>query len=228
MDKETILKVLVGSQAHGLADANSDYDYRGVYVVPTKQILSLGYNYKGSHWLEGEKEDQTAYEIGHFLQLATKCNPSILEVMVGPMVIENKRLLNRYEQLGQELRALFPYCWNPQDAFNAFCGYSHNQQKKMLDNHLDRWHKYGSAYLRVLANLCDLLETGIFSLEIKDPVLKINLIAIRKKEYSIGQIVDLTSQYKKRAERLLGICTHKPDLGKVNEFLLKIRQEFWE
>ncbi len=28
--KTVILKTLVGSRAHGLAEANSDYDYRGV------------------------------------------------------------------------------------------------------------------------------------------------------------------------------------------------------
>mgnify|MGYP001501964861 CR=1 FL=1 len=37
-----ILKVLVGSRAHGLSTETSDYDYRGVFVQPTETILSLG------------------------------------------------------------------------------------------------------------------------------------------------------------------------------------------
>jgi len=47
-DKKIILKVLVGSRAHGLANKDSDYDYRAVYVLPTSKILSLGYKYKGN------------------------------------------------------------------------------------------------------------------------------------------------------------------------------------
>lgn len=230
-NKRYILKTLVGSHAHGLAGPKSDYDYRGVYVLPTKDILSLGYNYKGSHWLEGE-QDQTAYEIGHFLHLATKCNPTILEVMVAPI---QDSLIKTYKtghgdlwNIGAELRTLLPYCWNPQDAFNAFVGYALNQRKKMLDNHLDRWHKYGVAYLRTLWNLCDLLETGTFNLEVKDPVFKIVLVQIRNQELTSGQIIDYAEALKIRATKALQLCNHKQDVTKVNEFLLKVRKEFWE
>jgi predicted nucleotidyltransferase len=40
----------------------SDMDIRGVFVVPTSEILSLGYKEKSTSWIEGEKEDQTAVE----------------------------------------------------------------------------------------------------------------------------------------------------------------------
>ena len=121
-DKTIILKVLVGSRAHGLEDENSDYDYRAVYVLPTSKILSLGYKYKGNDWIEG-KEDNTAYEIGQFLHLATQCNPSILEVFKDPIM---------YSSLdGTKLRDIFPYVWNPKGAFDAFVGYGLYQRKSM-------------------------------------------------------------------------------------------------
>ena len=41
--KKEILKVLVGSRAHELHNKNSDYDYRGVFVLPTSEIFSLNY-----------------------------------------------------------------------------------------------------------------------------------------------------------------------------------------
>lgn len=221
--KILILKVLVGSRANGLANEESDYDYRGVYVLPTSKILSLGFNYKGSHWIEGEKEDQTAWEIGHFLKLSLNCNPTVLEVFKSTIQWDLKETKN----IGLELIELFPYVWNPHDAFNAFCGYSYNQQKKMLINHLDRWNKYGVAYLRVLWNLCDLLETKTFSLEIKDTAFKIILQQIKNQELKPGQIIDYADQLKKRAEKALSFCNHTPDLEKVNNFLLKVRKEFW-
>ena len=224
-NKTVILKVLVGSQSHGLASADSDYDYRGVYVVPTREILSLGHSYKGSHWLEGEKEDQTAWEIGHFLHLATKCNPTILETFKAPVVYEGYNT-----SLGWhiELRNLFPYVWNPNDAFNAFVGYGLNQRKKMLDNHLDRWCKYAIAYLRTLKNLYDLLSTGDFSLKVDDGAFKDFLLEIKAEKISLGTIIDQSEKWINVCQKAKDKCTHKPDITKVNEFLIKIRKEFWD
>ncbi len=58
----TILKVVVGSQAHGLATPESDFDYRGVFVVPTAEILSLNGTTKTTNWIEG-KDDDTSWEL---------------------------------------------------------------------------------------------------------------------------------------------------------------------
>lgn len=227
-EKIHILKCLVGSQAHGLADVNSDFDYRGVYVVPTTEILSLGFNYKGSHWLEGET-DQTAYEIGHFLHLAVKCNPSILECFVAPRLNIEDPTGDEWNgnDFGSELRALFPYVWNPQDAYNAFLGYSLNQRKKMLANELNRANKYAVAYLRTLYNLGSLLHHDSFSLLIEDEEFKQCLIEIKAGKWSSGQVVDKADKLTQFASKMLENCTHKPDISKVNEFLLKVRKEFW-
>ena len=51
-----ILKVLVGSRAHGLARPDSDYDYRGVYVTPTRELFSLRHKLKDKTWVEGARE----------------------------------------------------------------------------------------------------------------------------------------------------------------------------
>lgn len=226
-NKNYILKVLVGSRSHGLHNENSDYNYRGVYVLPTKDILSLGYNYKGSHWLEGDKEDQTAWEIGHFLQLAMKCNPTILEVFKAPIYYPESYCISN-GVYGFELRDLFPYIWNPQDAYNAFVGYGLNQRRKMLDNHLERWQKYAIAYLRTLWNLEDLLREGTFSLEIKDEEFKNQLLQIKEGKWTTGQVIDMAEDLTLYAKASLETCKQIPDLTKVNDFLIKIRKEYWE
>jgi hypothetical protein len=86
--KHVILKSLVGSQAHGLAGPNSDYDYRGVFIVPTDELLSVMPKYDNTSWIEG-KEDNTAHELRDFLQLAIHSNPSILETLVSPVKEED-------------------------------------------------------------------------------------------------------------------------------------------
>lgn len=241
-DKVQILKVLVGSRAHGLADENSDYDYRGVYVVSTETILSLGYKYKGNHWVEGENEDQTAYEIGHFLQLITRCNPTALETLLAPVIESPEEWdssettfigskvtkTDNYLNLGQELKDLFPYVWNPNDAFNAFRGYSSNQRKKMLDKKDKRGPKFACAYLRTLWNLEELLRTGTFSLEVTNPNKLAYLLAIRNGNFKPGEVIDLCESIIVECEILRDKSTQVPDLTKVHEYLMKVRKHYWE
>ena len=217
-DKQVILKVLVGSQAHKLADVNSDIDYRAVYVLPTRDILSLNYRYKGNSWVEGTA-DNTSYEISHFLWLATKCNPSILEVFRAPVVEANED--------GGRLRDLFPYVWNPKDAFNAFTGYSLNQRKKFLAKKDKREDKYAVAYIRTLFNLIELLRTEDFSVEIRDSLLKDRLKRYKAKMYTPGEVIDYAEKLTGIAEGLLEHCKHEPNLEKVNDFLVDIRKRYW-
>ncbi len=199
--------------------------------MPTEHVVALTYNHKGSHWLEGEKEDQTAWEIGHFLKLATACNPTIMECFVAPRIELDEEHYGEewsFTHWDEELLNLFPHIWNPKDCFNAFCGYGKNQRTKMLDNHLGRWNKFGVAYLRTVYNLCDLLETGKFSLVVTDQKFKEVLVKVKHKEYTVGSIIDMANDYIWRAEKLLLTATNPNlNLEKVNEYLVKVRREFW-
>lgn len=217
--KKTILKSLVGSRAHGLHTEESDYDYRGVYVLPTSEILSLGFKYSGTSWIEGEVDD-TSYEIGHFLQLCTKANPSVLEVLIS----EVTKVDSAY---AQEMRDLLPYMFTPQDAFNAFAGYSKNQQKKLLDNHLGRKLKFGVAYVRTAFNLLDLFQTGSFSLEVTDSLRRKVLLDIKGGKFTDGEILNIAETQISLAKSMLEYVENKQNLGKINQFLLKVRKENW-
>jgi uncharacterized protein len=219
--KIVILKTLVGSHAHGLADENSDRDYRSVYVEPTKEILSLGHRYKGSSWLEGN-EDNTSYEIGHFLHLATKSNPTILEIFKAPIVFSN--------DYGRKLRDLFPHVWNANDAFNAFVGYGLNQRKKFLDKKDDRQNKYAVAYIRTLYNLIDLLSMGTFDLDVtRNKYLFEMLIKYRRGEYTFGEIINVAEEFTERARQLLEKYPPvEKNIDEVNKFLVEVRRRYWE
>lgn len=217
-----ILNTLVGSHAHGLAEEGSDKDYRGVYVVPTRDLLSLNFDGKKVLWEEGER-DQTGYEVGHFLQLALKGVPNILEVFVA------KRTIVDFDSLGFELRELLPYIFDRKAAFGSFLNYASNQRKKMLDNHENRWNKYAVAYIRTLYNLVDLMiDYRRFDIEVTNQSTKKELLAIKAYERTTGSIIDLgeglirsaTMLFKEPQESTL-------DVNKTNNFLLKVRREFW-
>ena len=132
---QTILRVLVGSQAHGLATAESDQDFRRVYVMPTEQMFHLGFKYPATQWTKAEG-DETAWEVGQFLMLATQCHPHTLETLLAPVVTA--------DQWGHQLRSLFPAIWSPDQAFAAFTNYARNQRTKLLDQKDGRPAKYAA------------------------------------------------------------------------------------
>lgn len=215
-DDQTILKVLVGSRAHGLHNAQSDYDYRGVFVTPTNKILSLNPGYKNTQWIEGDI-DNTSWELGHFLHLATKCNPTILETFLSPV--------EETTALGEELRALFPYIWNSQGVRDAFIGYGLNQRKKFLDGKDGRPAKFAVAYARSLYNGKELLESGTFTVNISGLAIGALLKEWKAGNYKVGSVIDVCVELEADVRKAYINNPNKvTDMGKVNEFLLKVRK----
>lgn len=228
---ETILKVIVGSQAHGLATPTSDFDYRGVFVVPTKEILSLGSKHTTTQWIEG-KEDDTSWEIGHFLHLATKCNPTILEVFLAPWK-DSLSLFSNGEpgagQLGMDLQALFPHVWNSTAVMNAFIGYGMNQRKKFLEDKDVRPAKYAAAYARTLYNGWELLTTGTFTIRVADTPVGGVIRRFKEGNYSgYGEVIDHCRKWEKNVVEAYKQNPNKQtNMEAVNEFLLKVRKLYW-
>lgn len=227
MNKIQILRTIVGSQAHGLATPKSDFDYRGVFVIPTSELLSLGGNVKTTSWIEGS-DDDTSWEIGHFLNMATHCNPTVLETFLAPRERFMGAQETRTDKLGRELQELFPHVWNSTDVKNAFIGYGLNQRKKFFDNKDSRAPKYATAYLRTLYNAYELLSTGTFNVNLeKTPVYEL-CKQFKAGDYTPGEVInecfkwetEVLKAYKANPDK-------KSNLEPVNEFLLKVRKEFW-
>lgn len=223
MGVETILKVLVGSRAHGLADDDSDYDYRGVFAHPTREILGLGgHQLRATGWVEGSeaegggKADDTSWEVGHFLRLAVQCNPSILEVFAAPVIEET--------EWGRSLRALFPCVWHPQRVRDAFVGYGLNQRKKMLDGKDARPSKYAVSYLRVLCQAEWLLRVGNLLVDFHGHSEYDRLRRWRAGLFTHGEVVDACKAWQEAVDReLTACCRHDARTGQVNDWLVDFR-----
>jgi predicted nucleotidyltransferase len=213
----TILRVLVGSHAHGLAGPASDKDYRSVFVMPTVELFRLGFKYQGTKMMK-EEADETSWEIGHFLQLAVQCHPLVLETFVAPV--------EAIDAWGEKLRALFPAVWSAQTAYDAFIQYGDNQRKKMLDKKDGRPGKYAVTYLRILFHLCELLERGTFRLDIANSPIGDTARRIKDGRYRTGEIIDMAEEWAQEAARRLTTCSHKPDRNAVDEFLIALRKSF--
>ncbi|WP_299883222.1 nucleotidyltransferase domain-containing protein [uncultured Lacinutrix sp.] len=75
-----ILESISGSRAYGLDTATSDTDIRGVFILPKAQFYSL--NYIGQ--INNETNDIAYYELGKFIELLSKNNPNIMELLNVP------------------------------------------------------------------------------------------------------------------------------------------------
>lgn len=75
-----IFETITGSKAYGLDTPTSDTDIRGVYVVPKAMYYSLEYPEQVSN----ETNDIVYYELRRFMELLSKNNPNIMEMLGVP------------------------------------------------------------------------------------------------------------------------------------------------
>ncbi len=232
MDRH-LFKCLVGSRAHGLNDPDSDYDYRGVFVVPTAEILRIGAKPKATHRTEGEADD-ASWEVGHFLRLAAKCNPTVLEAFCAPRAHSMENAAGSVDQgariWGDRLRGLFPKVWNARGVYDAFRGYSMDQRKKFLEGRDGRPRKFATAWVRTLWQGCVLLRTGQLPVSLeKFPAMRRRLLSIRRGELSEGELIAAAEYWESEITRSYEANPSKAtDLEAVNGLLLEIRKEFWD
>lgn len=75
-----IFECIGGSRAYGLANEDSDFDIRGVFVLPKDQFYSFDYQDQ----INDERNNIVYYELRKFLELLGKNNPSMLELLNVP------------------------------------------------------------------------------------------------------------------------------------------------
>jgi len=75
-----IFECISGSKAHGLDTMQSDTDIRGVFILPQPVFYSLDYYPQ----VANETNDIVYYELRRFLELLSKNNPNIMEMLNVP------------------------------------------------------------------------------------------------------------------------------------------------
>ena len=91
-----IYRCVVGSRAHGLDDAASDTDRRGIYLPPARLHWSLA---GLPEQIEDRAVHECYWELEKFLRLALKASPNVLECLSTPLV-------EHATPLAEELRGL--------------------------------------------------------------------------------------------------------------------------
>lgn len=217
---KVLTKVLVGSRLHGLANEQSDYDYRGIHIHDLKDVLSPFQTLKNTSWIEGD-EDNTSYELADFCKQAVHGNATILEVFFSNEIVSSSPIADK-------MRTNWKKFIDSDKVVMAGRGYASNQLNKMqlFDDigvkDQKRTSKFAIAYCRVLWQTSEFLRTGEFKCQIDDPELKPFLLKL-KAGWSDDYIPECTERFArlqadvtehwKTAEKI------KPDIKWIEEFI---------
>lgn len=213
-----ILEAITGSTAYGLNTENSDIDQMGIFVAPTEKILSLS-NIKETY--VHNDPDWAYHEVGKFIHLAMKGNPTILELLfadgyltltkMGKMLVDN-----RHHFLSNVI-------------FKSYGGYAYSQVRKLNarggtygSGRSNRYEKHSRHLLRLLQQGEQLITTGTLDVKVDN----------RDELFEFGhktphEIVTVFEERIQRFNKLESILPDKPNIDELNRMLIKIRKANW-
>lgn len=210
---KVILEGVVGSHAYGLATEDSDIDTLGIYVAPTKEILGIHSVQDTVHKTE---PDITYHEVGKFINLAMKCNPTILELL----------FLDKYTKMTPEGTVLVHHrkAFLSQIIYKSYGGYAISQARKLNakgsfpSKVKNRYSKHARHCFRLLWQGKELLETGNLTVKVAD---RDRLLAIG--ELPVDELVNNFEQEFSYFDKIKTNLPKEPDYDIINHVLLEIR-----
>jgi predicted nucleotidyltransferase len=216
LHERVIYRCVIGSQAFGLADGESDVDRRGIYLPTADQHWSL---YGVPEQLENDATQEAYWELQKFLVLALKANPNILECLYSPMV-------EMATPLAEELLAMRS-CFLSRVVYQTFNGYVLSQFKKMQAD----LRNQGKVKWKHVMHLIRLLISGIHAL--KDGFVPVRvdehreqLVAIKRGELAWEETekwrLALHAEFDQAFAQTK--LPDRPDYERANAFLVKARR----
>jgi predicted nucleotidyltransferase len=216
VERHTILAVVVGSRAYGLAGPGSDHDRRGVFAAPTRDFWRLD---KPPTHLEGPLEEQFSWEIERFCALARQGNPTVLEVLWSPLV-------ERITPDGEELVAARSAFLSARVA-ETYGGYARDQLKRVGDRHArtgETNFKQAMHMIRLLLAGAHVLRTGEILVDVAP--LRDRLLAIRHGKVPWPELTAWTDDLLAdlSSARATTALPAEPDHETIDHLLSRVRE----
>lgn len=211
---DVLIEGIAGSQAFGLATETSDVDTHGVYRAPLNSVLGLNGSKVVAETYTSHNPDIALHEVGKFIGLALKCNPTVLETL----------WLSEYTTLTYDGRLLikakqkFLY---EKGVRNAYGGFAISQINK-LTNGAKVTAKLGRHAMRLLWQGTQLLGTGD---------MKINVGEHRDYFFAMGELAvtnleDFLFKFERAAavmENTKSVLAERPERDYFSDLLPRIR-----
>ncbi len=213
--QRVIYRCVIGSQAYGLADSNSDVDRRGFYLPPAQLHWSL---YGIPEQLECEATQEAYWELQKFLILALKANPNVLESLYTPLV-------DKVTPLAAELIAMRSLFLS-RLVYQTYNGYVMSQFKKMQADIRNqgkvKW-KHVMHLIRLLISGIGVLRDGFVPVAVGEH--REQLLAIKRGEVPWEETerwrLSLHAEFDKALAQTR--LPDRPDYERANEYLIKAR-----
>ena len=240
-ERGCILRSLVGSTVHGLANAGTDdRDEMGVCVEPVEYVAGLR---RFEHYVfrtqpdgvpSGPADlDLVVYGLRKYVRLALKGSPTVLLLLFAP----DDAIMVRTE-LGAELQALAPR-FVARRTGRAFLGYLEGQRGSLTaeaqpsrTRELSAVHGYDTKYamhaLRIAHQGRELLETGRISLPVPEPE-RSRLMAIRRGTVPLDEVLAELDDAVRTLEALAASddLPPEPDAAALDAFLVDAYARAW-
>jgi predicted nucleotidyltransferase len=243
--KGLILVGLSGSHAYGLnhngftdADGNlvppSDIDTRGLFVLPTKEVLSLG---RHKELVEQKSSDTKFDEVERFIALCLSCNPERLEMLA----VARKHMEKTHKTInqaivdslvgGKQAAMTMQGRWLVENqkmflskkVIKTYGGYA-KQQLYRIESKKERQSKPAMHLIRLLITGIRMLETGVVDCNMSE--YREQMLDIRKGVMPMDEVFawhrELEAKFAKAAEQT--DLPEEPDTETANEILLEIRR----
>lgn len=229
-----LFATISGSHIYGFPSPDSDYDLRGVHLLPLETVIGLKegqVTVERSRVDEGLEIDLVTHDVGKFFQLMLKKNGYVLEQLLSPLVLH---ATPEYE----ELKALAPGCVTKYHAYH-YLGFAATQWKLFQKEDPPRVKPLLYVY-RVLLTGLHLMRTGelepnLILLNEESRLSYIPELIERKLEGSERSTLDAADMefHGREYQRLVGeleqamettSLPEKPSSGEaLNDLLVRIR-----
>lgn len=215
-----IYRCIVGSQAFGLNDDDSDIDRRGIFLPPAELHWSLYGVPEQITPTDSKDTAETYWELQKFIVLALKANPNILECL-------HTSLVEHATPLAQELLA-HRHVFLSKIIYQTYNGYVMGQYKKLEQDLRAR----GEIKWKHAMHLMRLLLSGIIALREGELRLRLDehrpaLLVIKHGEQPWTEVNAWRLRLHKDFEEAFAATKlpDRPDYNWANEFLLRARRE---
>lgn len=188
MDKHPyplLFATVSGAHLYGFPSPDSDYDLRGVHLLPARELLSLHApreTVESAGIVKGVEIDLVTHDAAKFFRLMLKRNGYVLEQLLSPLIVFTN-------PLHEELKALAPGCITRFHAFH-YLGFAETQ-----------WHLFAKETpprVKPLLYVYRVLLTGIHLM--RTGRVEANLVTLND-EYRLPYIPDLVARKTTGAEK---------------------------
>lgn len=221
-----ILEGVTGSTAYGLATENSDVDIKGVYMLPTEKVLSMGFTNE-HNTVDHTDPDWCYHEIGKFMKLVAGGNPTYSELLW----LEDYTIITPVGQILIDNRDAF---LSTDAVRKAYSGYALGQAKRLnnrtgqgLDGYAsslkNRYAKHTRHCFRLMLQARQLLETGHLDVRVT-PEQREWLFNMGEQDYDT--VIETFKEMDNELKNVKSVLPDKPDKERLNKVLYDIRMQY--